>query len=920
MTKTERFLVVLLAAAAVSASPRVRPQEEAAEAFFKKEIEPLLEKHCFRCHDEDVKKGGVVLTNVAGKDDVFRRRQLWKKVLGQLESENMPLKKPFPTRVERKALIGWVRHALTDIDPAKLRNPGTVALPRLTRDEYANTVRDLLGVSVNVEGVLPEDPDGVSGFANDRASLLMTDVHLQRFLEAAELAVDTLFGAREGAPKVWHVEAEEARITSTHERTAKTLKDGTGGYEYSQVRGVKYQQVSRQMDFTRSGTYIVRVRAKSMGPGPRGGLWIAVDSIDDYRRQGGILVEGKEFRKYETRIFVPRGHHQVLIGFDFDLAPWLPKAPDRPKRKLPTAPELEILLKKKVNVHRPADVTWDEVAGVPKFRPPGEESLDRAKKLVETLNRDWFEVRFQEVEKVRLWYEHNYYSVFNPTGSTVRKWLNQSADELSELTGVGKDDLDELWKSRLNARFHESVAYGKKLEKIWKANKDSRDRNVGNVFLDWFEIEGPVLASGDAGPETVFGKSAEPEVREVLKRLLPRAYRRPVAAAEIDRYAGFHRGERKRGADAETALRRTLVAVLVSPHFLYRTELGPGAEVIRELDRHELAARLSYFLWSTTPDAALSVADLADEGALLAQIDRLVEDDRILRLARRFTEQWLDLAAVGREKIPDRELFREFSWHLAEDMRTEVARVFQRLLVENRSLLDLLESRETFLNERLARLYGIPGIKGRSMRRVRLEDPRRGGLLGMGAVLTATAMPARTSPVKRGVFILEKLLGRDLPPPAANAGDLPDEAGQTTARTLREEMAAHRRDPRCAGCHNQIDPLGLGLENLDYVGRWREAEPGGPVDARGELPDGTAFDGIVELKAYLRRARADEFVRSVARNLLTYALGRSLDYYDEPVLTKILEAAKADGYRARTLLKEIVRSYPFRYRNTREEE
>jgi hypothetical protein len=277
--------------------------------------------------------------------------------------------------------------------------------------------------------------------------------------------------------------------------------------------------------------------------------------------------------------------------------------------------------------------------------------------------------------------------------------------------------------------------------------------------------------------------------------------------------------------------------------------------------------------------------------------------------------QWLGFEALGRTIQPDEAKFPEFTPELCETMKQETILAFESLLRKNGSLLELLGGRETWLNELLARHYGIEGVQGKELRPVRLDDPNRGGLLGMASILTVTSGPNRTSPVMRGKWVLETLLGEKVPEPPANAGSLDPEAGESRGKTLREELALHRRDATCASCHDKIDPIGFGLENFDAVGRFRAQEAGRPVDNTGTLPSGETFRGPAELKQVLIKGRHTQFVRNVAERLLSFALGRKLELYDEPALARITEAVERDGLHARSLVEQIVLSYPFQYQS-----
>ena len=404
---------------------------------------------------------------------------------------------------------------------------------------------------------------------------------------------------------------------------------------------------------------------------------------------------------------------------------------------------------------------------------------------------------------------------------------------------------------------------------------------------------------------------------EILGTLARRAYRRPATGADVDLLLAFFEDGRAEGGfdqGVEMALRR----LLVSPEFLLRVERDPaGADGPYRVSDLELASRLSFFLWSSLPDDELIEAAargaLRDPAVLEAQVRRMLADERSRSLVTSFAAQWLylrNLPAVS----PDFIVFPDFDETLRRALRQETELFFESVLREDRSALDLITADYTFVNERLARHYGMPGVAGSHFRRVPLPPGSpRGGLLGHGSILAVTGYATRTSPVVRGKWVLENLLGTPPPPPPPNVPPL-DEARSAAALSMRERMEEHRRNPTCAACHALMDPVGLSLENFDAIGRWRTLTAGlAPIDASGGLPDGTTFDGV----AGLRQAvvdRSDQFVRTLADKLLTYALGRATEYYDAPAVRAVERAAAAGGYRFSDLVLGIVRSTPFQMR------
>ncbi len=446
--------------------------------------------------------------------------------------------------------------------------------------------------------------------------------------------------------------------------------------------------------------------------------------------------------------------------------------------------------------------------------------------------------------------------------------------------------------------------------------------------IEVFIVKGPINATGRGktpSRDKIFvcrpanASEEAPCAKKILTNLTRRAFRRPVTAADLNPLLAFYEAGRK-SSDFDSGIQSALEALLVSPDFLFRIERDPRTATLGRtyrLNDFELASRLSFFLWSSIPDdELLTLAEqgkLKDAAVLQQQVRRLLDDPKSQAFVNNFGGQWLYLRNLD-TTTPDPDLFPTFDEGLKRSFRRETELFFESILRENRSVFDLIDANYSFLNQRLAEHYGVPGVYGSQFRRVQLTDPNRGGLLGQGSILTVTSYPNRTSVVQRGKWILENLLGAPPPPPPPDIPDLKPHGKDGRLLSMREQMDLHRANPICASCHARMDPIGFALENYDAVGRWRTKDAGLVIDATGKLPDGTKFSGPGELKKILLTANRDEYIATVTEKLLTYALGRGLESYDSPTVRTIMRETAPDNYRLSALISAIVKSTPFQMR------
>jgi hypothetical protein len=406
----------------------------------------------------------------------------------------------------------------------------------------------------------------------------------------------------------------------------------------------------------------------------------------------------------------------------------------------------------------------------------------------------------------------------------------------------------------------------------------------------------------------------------VLSRLASRAYRRPASKEEVDRLVQLAAQIRDAGGSYEEGIQVALQAILVSPHFLFRVE-RPAAKDAKGstlINQYELASRISYFLWSSMPDDELLLlahqGQLRDRKKLLDKVARMMQDPRANQFVENFAGQWLQLRNLDIVK-PDTRVFRAFDDDIRQLMRRETLTFFAGVMRENLPITTLIDADFTYLNEQLAQYYGIRGVTGDNFRRVSLAGTARGGLLTHASVLTVTSNPTRTSPVKRGKWILDNLLNTPPPPAPPNVPEL--DKGRLVG-TLRQRMEQHRKNPACAACHNMMDPLGFALENFDGVGQWRTRDGRDEVDASGSLPDGTEFRGVEELRQLLVTERKDQFTRALTEKMLIYAIGRGTEYYDKCAVDQIVAYVQENDYKFAYLIAGIIASDPFQKQGYRE--
>ncbi|HEU4689327.1 MAG TPA: DUF1592 domain-containing protein [Vicinamibacterales bacterium] len=847
------LLALFLATLPFSWSTHAAPQAPAPAPVTSNKA--LFDKYCLTCHTQRMKERGTVPIALDTLDitRVGGDAAAWEKVVVKMRAGLMPpAGAPRPDKAAHDTFATWLESEL-DKNAAARPNPGrTEPFHRLNRAEYRNAIREMLDLDVDVATLLPAD-DVSYGFDNIAGVLKISPTLMERYLVAAQKVSRLAVGTPLPAPNI-----DYFRVTDdlSQDEQLPGLPFGTRGGTL-----IRYT-------FPMDGVYEVRPRlTRDLN-----------ESVPLYTEDQllEISVDGERVGTF------------TLPGIGGrPAAPAESQSPDAQEPQ-PDAPA------------NPAPQSGAKPNPVP--RAPAAEAQP-ARPAISQIQ-----------QTVR-------------AGAKERQARNR-ADESWNLRVPVKAGARDVVVTFLNSVSAIDETPRLPFERPFPAGVNIPETRRG-VYLRSVEIAGPFDATGSgdgASRKRIFvcspsrpGTEADACAKTILSTLARRAYRRPVTSADVDPLIAFYReGAAQGGFDGgiENALRR----LLVSPEFLLRVERDPanvapgGVYAISDL---ELASRLSFFLWSSIPDEELldlaAKRQLSNPTVLARQVRRMVSDPRAEAFVRNFAGQWLFLRNLD-AVVPVQSIFPDFDDSLRQSFRRETELFFESIVREDRSALDLLRADYTYVNERLATHYGIPNIKGNHFRRVTFgPESKRRGLLGQGSILTVTSYPDRTSPVIRGKWILENLLGTPPPPPIPNVPPLraTDTAGVTLP--MRERMERHRSNPVCASCHAMMDPLGLSLENFDAIGRYRTlGESSAPIDATGQSPDGKRFEGPDGLRSVLMGS--DRFVSTLTEKMMTYALGRGVEYYDAPAVRAILRDASRNDYRFSSLIVGIVQSAPFRMR------
>jgi hypothetical protein len=950
------------------------PPADSLEDRFSARVRPFLQRYCYSCHGPQKQEADLDFSRYPTAAEVADDARRWGLVLARLRAEEMPPEhaplRPGPE--ERAEVVAWIQGLRDRETPRGDGDPGTVLARRLSNAEFDYTVRDLTGVDIRPTREFPVDPADEAGFDNSGESLAMSPALLKKYLAAARRVADHAVLTPDGLAFAPHSAVTDTdrdqycvrRILDFYDRHSVDYADyflAAWKHRFHDRLGRPDEELGRAAaDAGLSPQYLALVWSLLTDGGEEAGPVAAVRTLwrelpDPERASEGEARAGCErMRDLVVRLRrqlkpdVGKLHVEGISDGSQPFVLWR----DRRLAGVHRSYSGEVF----ADLRKLAGQLNDADAGLAKLFAADESDAGAEGRMRGALER--FCAAFPDA-----FFVSDRPPYFDPDGGGQGRPLTagfhlmqgyfRDDGPLCELIldERGRRELDGLW-DELNfvtlapVRQYKDFIFFERAEPprfLFEAefdfarseDKDAASEEKMDRLAKAYLAKARKKGAGDEALraiETYFADmsaeirrverarlAAEPKHLEALVRFAERAYRRPLSAAERDDLLAFYHSLRRQDDPGhEAALRDALAGVLLSPHFCYRIDLAaPGADV-RPLPDYALASRLSYFLWSSMPDDELlahaAAGDLHRPDVLTAQARRMLRDPRVRGLATEFGGNWLDFRRFEEHNAVDRERFPAFTDGLRSAMFEEPIRYFVDVAQRSRPALDLLYGNDTFVNQALAKHYGMPAPKGPD-EWAHVEDARRygrGGLLPMAVFLTKNAPGLRTSPVKRGNWVVRRLLGEQIPPPPPTVPQLPKDEAELGELTLPQLLARHRQDQSCAACHNRFDSVGLVFENYGPIGELRTKDLGGrPVETRATFPDGTDRDGLDGLRAYLRDKRQEDFVDNLCRKLFSYALGRGLLPSDEAALGAMRTRLAADGYAFDSLVESIVTSPQF---------
>lgn len=865
----------------------------------------MLEKYCFDCHSDGVEKGDFTFDEHKTYAEMRADMVFWDHVRHMLTTHVMPPdKKPKPSMLERDDMVDWIDDSVFWFDPNKI-DPGRQVYRRLNRVEYNNTIRDTLLIDLRPADEFPPDDSGY-GFDNIADVLTLSPMLMEKYMRAARQAATEAMKVREpehahiliGAGKFWNQKGSTsewsgARWFNSNAEIATNLKAPVDGSYKITIRTAA----------TLAGNEPAKLHVQL--PGQELGTH---DVKTVFRNEKGPWQEIRQ------EVKLKKGDNKLTIAFinDFQDA----QNPDPNTRDRNVAVN-EVVVDGPFGLSTPQPsrfLAWllnGRAVGAPSLELSGEdfekgEGDSRLDTGAVELASSGYVRHALELESAGS-YRFKVKAGALQAGNEPAKFeLRVAGKTIGAFAVTAKDQAPQWFECKAD------LQPGRHEIQVWFLNdyydeKAKADRNLWVHEVSITQSEAPAKDALSAA-----------EVPQLTGKLASRLFRRPATDGETAKWRSLAALAQKEGAGPLETLGIVLEGMLVSPSFLFRGHAQAAGTVENgsaQIDEFSLASRLSYFLWSAPPDDRL--LQLASKNELRknlpAELKRMIDDWRSYALPENFAGQWLQLRDMD-VVTPSERRFPDFKGGVAYSMKKETQTFFEHILKENRSVIEFLNADYTFVNPTLARYYGINGPKGGDRNKfvkVSLKGTPRGGILTHGSILTLTSNPTRTSPVKRGKFLLENILGTPPPPAPGGVPPLDDRKIDMERLTLRQQMEAHRTNASCAGCHAYLDPMGLAFENYDAVGRWRDTEKGLPVDAAGSLVRGQKFNNLAELRELLVREMSGDFVRNLAENLLTYALGRGLEHHDKPAVREIVKRTQAAEHRFQAMILAVCESVPF---------
>ena len=936
--------IVLLTGCLAVPAAAAEPDEPALAHRYEAVVQPFLKNHCLSCHGPLKREGKLDLSVYSSLKAVVKNPQVWDLVLERLEAEEMPPEKaprqPLPH--ERRAVMDWIAEVHEYEARRNAGDPGAVLARRLSNAEFDFTIRDLTGVDIRPTREFPVDPANEAGFDNSGESLTMSPALAKKYLAAARLVADHLVLKPEGFdfaphPAVTDTDRDKycvGRIIAFYQRQRIDYADFFLAAWRFQHRAALGKPEALLSDFAGeaglSPRYLATVWSILQEPWPEGSPPGKVQAL--WRDLPADVKAEEEARRGSERI------RDLVIGLRREFEPSVGK-----------------MKVKGISAGSQPIVLWrNRQLAAERMRPAGNAQTDDVKEFCRV-----FPDTFFVAERLP------YFLGATDEKASLRGRLLTAGFHLMQ--GYFRDDaplgalvLDEAGRRALDALWQEldfvTLAPMRQYKDFIFFERAEPPRFMGEAEFDFARSEDKdstseakmtQLAAAYLAKarkiganaqvidaiETYFAdisaqirqveevrRAAEPSHLRALETFAGRAYRRPLLPAEQNDLRAFYQKLRDQdGLSHEDAIRDSVVGVLLSPHFCYHFDRAAPGETARPLSEYALASRLSYFLWSSMPDSALlahaAVGDLHQPAVLVAEAKRMLRDDRVRGLATEFAGNWLAFRRFEEHNSVDRERFASFTNELRQAMYEEPIRFFVDLAQRGGSVLDLLDADYTFVNPILARHYGMPVPSIGPDEWVRVDGAARygrGGLLPMSVFLTANSPGLRTSPVKRGYWVVRRMLGEHIPAPPPEVPELPKDEAAPGALTLPQILARHRDHKSCAGCHQRFDSVGLVFEGYGPIGERRDLDLGGrPVVAKATFPDGSEGVGLDGLRRYLARERQDDYLENLCRKLLAYALGRSLLISDDATIKTMRQRLADDGYRFDGLVESIVTSPQF---------